>query len=84
MFEGETTITFAHEAAQAMLSNVLTKLFEMPIEVSSVSSDYRGLCVEFAPQGYRQAKEKQEEMAAREREAKEAEIAAREEAAAEL
>ncbi len=61
MFEGETTITFAKEAANAMLSQVLTKLFEMPIEVSSASSDYKGLCVEFAPKGYAEAKRKQDE-----------------------
>ena len=58
MFEGETTITFDREAAEVMLSGVLSKLFDMPIEVSSVNSDYRGLCVTFARQGYKEEQKK--------------------------
>lgn len=49
MFEGETTIKFSKEAAMLMLSQNLSDMFKMPLEVTSLDMTYIGLEVTFGP-----------------------------------
>lgn len=49
MFEGETTIEFSKEAAILMMSQNITDLFKMPLEVTDLEySSYSGLKLTFA------------------------------------
>lgn len=47
MFEGNTTITFSKEAARLMLSENVSRMFNMTLDVTSYEDDYNGLTVTF-------------------------------------
>ena len=47
MFEGKTTITFSKEATRLMLSENVSRMFNMALEVLSYEDNYDGLKVEF-------------------------------------
>jgi hypothetical protein len=49
MFEGETTIKFSKEAAMLMLTQNLSDMFKMPLEVTAMDMTYSGLEVTFGP-----------------------------------
>ncbi|HUS74324.1 MAG TPA: hypothetical protein VMY06_14785 [Sedimentisphaerales bacterium] len=49
MFEGKTTITFSEEAAMLMMSQNVSDMFKMPLEVTAMGFDYNGLEVKFGP-----------------------------------
>ena len=55
MFEGETTIEFSQDAAQLMMSQNVSALFNMELEVTSMDYGYSGLKVTFAEKTFLQA-----------------------------
>lgn len=49
MFEGETTIKFSKEAGMLMMSQNVSALFNMPLEVTAMDYTYSGLEITFGP-----------------------------------
>jgi len=49
MFEGTTTIKFSKEAARLMMTQNLSDMFKMPLEVTALDMNYDGLEVKFGP-----------------------------------
>lgn len=47
MFEGKTTIKFSKEAAMLMMSQNVSAMFNMPLEVTAMEEDYSGLEITF-------------------------------------
>lgn len=47
MFEGETTIKFSKEAAMLMMSQNVSAMFNMPLEVTEMDMTYSGLEITF-------------------------------------
>lgn len=49
MFEGETTIKFSKEAGMLMMSQNVSDMFKIPLEVTAMEMTYSGLEVTFGP-----------------------------------
>lgn len=49
MFEGETTIKFSKEAGMLIMSQKMSDMFKIPLEVRAMDMTYRGLEVTFGP-----------------------------------
>ena len=48
MFEGKTTIKFSKEAAMLMMSQNVSAMFNMPLEVTEMEESYSGLEITFS------------------------------------
>lgn len=49
MFEGETTIKFSKEASKLIMSQNMSSMFGMPLEVTELDYGYDGLKITFQP-----------------------------------
>ena len=47
MFEGHNEVLFSKETAHRLFSQFMSKLFNSPIKVTGIETDYKGVKVEF-------------------------------------
>ena len=47
MFEGENQIVFSEETAKKIFSGFMSKFLNSPVVVTNLSSDYKGLTIDF-------------------------------------